>query len=92
MSQADLWYVLAKRSFFQNTNEKKKKKWHHLNTLKPGSESTKIKAVCQLSWSISAIIDFENTTLWHLLKPFVNVRICAKFYVVSISQSKVMVI
>ena len=26
MSQADLWYVLAKNSFFQNTNEKKKKK------------------------------------------------------------------
>ena len=94
MSQADLWYVLAKNSFFQNTNEKKKKKKkrHHLNTLKPGSESTKIKAVCQPSWLISAIIDFENTTLWHLLKPFVNVRIRAKFYVISISESKVMVI
>ena len=26
MSQADLWYVSAKNSFFQNTNEKKKKK------------------------------------------------------------------
>ena len=27
-----------------------KKKWHHLNTLKPGPELTKIEAVCQSDW------------------------------------------
>ena len=56
MSPADLWYVLGKRSFFQNTNEKK---WHHLKTLKPGSESTKIEAVRQPIW-----LNIRNYTFW----------------------------
>ena len=36
MSLVDFLYVLLKRSLFQNM--KKKKKWHHVNTLKPGPE------------------------------------------------------
>ena len=45
MPPADFWYVLVKRSFFQNM--KGKKIWRHLNTLKPGPELSKIEAVCQ---------------------------------------------
>ena len=48
MSPADFWYVLVKRSFFQNM--KNKKLWLHLNTLKPGPESIKINTVCQPNW------------------------------------------
>ena len=48
MPPVDFWYVLVKRSFFQNM--KRKKIWHHLNTLKPGPELSKIEAVCQPDW------------------------------------------
>ena len=48
MSPADSWYVLVKRSFFQNI--KNKHIWVHLNALKPGPKSIKIDIVRQPNW------------------------------------------
>ena len=77
MSPADFWYVLVKKFFFQNMKGKK----HGITWALQNQDQNwpKSKQFASLIDSISAIMNFENIKLWHFLKPFEDVHMCAKF-------------